>query len=154
MFKPFPPNQLLLINVLNEKKKRKLLTNTLSVNCVFVNGSDTQECMVVFVGELKNITTSLIRNNSETFMKVTINVTVNDEIFCFIGTKVFGYDIESNGSIGMLAIPGVLNRTMDTFCEKEEDTISREFTKFKTYLFGIFLHTHSIINMCLYTCRW
>ena len=72
------------------------------LQCVFVDGSDAQGCMVVVVGEFGNATRNLTRDS--TFVTGTLNITY--PLSCF--SEVFGFDIESDGSVGTLAVPGVL----------------------------------------------
>ena len=76
--------------------------NAFMLQCSFMNGSDAQGCMVVVVGQFGNATRNLTRNS--THVTGTLNVT--HPLSCF--SKVFGFDIESDGSVETLAIPGVL----------------------------------------------
>ena len=75
--------------------------NALVVQCDFITGSNAKGCMVVLVGEFGNITRTINIINS-CIMKI-INST---EPLSF--REVFAYDIESDGSIGSLAVPGVI----------------------------------------------
>ena len=59
------------------------------------------------VGEFDNITVNLTRNNPEFHVNVT-------ELQCY--DKVFGFDIESDGSVGTVAIPGVIIANMNVSC--------------------------------------
>lgn len=78
--------------------------NTLiTVQCEFITGSDAQGCMIVLVSNFENITVNLTKSSPCTV--VELNVT--QKIFEF--TEVFGYDIESNGSVGSLPIYGILS---------------------------------------------
>ena len=79
-------------------------TQTILVTCDFIRGSDAQGCMVILVGELDNITVNLTRENLHT--TGTINLT--HLLSCYY--EIIGFDIESNGSVGTLAVPGVITR--------------------------------------------
>ena len=70
------------------------------LECIFVTGSNARGCMVVLVGDIHNTTVNLTREGScgsETVNLTATNISV-----------VFGFDIESDGSIGTLALPGNL----------------------------------------------
>ena len=83
------------------------------VQCTFIPGSDTQGCMVVLVGESENTTINLTRKGFDTVAVEMINVTC--PIINY--TQVIGYDIESDESIGLLAVHGKLSfNNRNTFC--------------------------------------
>lgn len=73
--------------------------------CEFITGSDAQGCMIILVSEHKNITTNLTRDSS--FTTITVRFNTFQRLLC--NPKVFGYDIESDGSIGSLAVPGIIS---------------------------------------------
>ena len=77
-------------------------TNTFTVECVFIIGSDAQGCLVVLIGQHDNYTEMLTRNNS------TKNVTVKLPQACY--QTVLAFDVESNGSVASLAIFGEIVR--------------------------------------------
>ena len=72
------------------------------VQCDFISGSNAQGCMVVLVGELGNITVDI--NNLEQNGSKIVNV--SHPLSCY--HKIFAFDIESDGSNGTLAVPGVI----------------------------------------------
>ena len=78
--------------------------NILMIQCDFISGSDARGCMVVLVGEAFNRTVNLTR--CATCSSAIVNVSY--QLSCF--RDVLGFDIESDGSIGTLAIPGKLTR--------------------------------------------
>ena len=85
--------------------------NFILVRCEFITGSDAQGCSVVLVGrsEIDNVTYTVRLNRSDTSTNLTeleklINATF--PLSCY--RDVYGFDIESDGSIGTLAISGVL----------------------------------------------
>ena len=73
--------------------------NAFVVQCDFITGSNAQGCMVVLVGEFDNITANVEQNGCEV-LNVSHPLSFYHEIFAF--------DIESDGSVGTLAVPGVL----------------------------------------------
>ena len=68
------------------------------VQCDFIPGSKAEGCMEVLVGELDNTTVSLTR--VDTVAVEFINVTCPPTNY----VQVIGYDIESDKSIGPLAV--------------------------------------------------
>ena len=80
---------------------------TFRVQCDFIPGSDAQGCMIVFVGEHDNVSVTLLMNltNSE-----IINVT--NSVSCY--KRVVAFDVEHNGQIGTLAVPGKLSGNVNT----------------------------------------
>ena len=80
--------------------------NVLMIRCDFISGSDARGCMVVLVGEalIFNRTVNLTR--CATCSSAIVNISY--QLFCF--RDVLGFDIESDGSIDTLAIPGKLTR--------------------------------------------
>ena len=75
------------------------MNDSIIVQCDFITGSNAQGCMVVLVGEFENITVNLEQNGCDV-------VNVSHPLSCY--HKIFAFDIESDGSVGTLAVPGVL----------------------------------------------
>ena len=77
------------------------------------------------VGEFGNGTMNLTRDNT----RVTGILNVTHPLLCF--SKVFGFDIESDGSVGTLAVPGVIpwndNETCMTSNDREVEPTQSEF---------------------------
>ena len=71
---------------------------TFMVECEFIPGSDAQGCLVVLVRELNNVTVNLTRNSRVGTVKVANSPSSV--------LKVLAFDVEYNGSVGTLAIPG------------------------------------------------
>ena len=67
--------------------------------CDFIPDSDAQGCMVVLLGESENTTVNLTRDDKCTIIILPLTTFLND---------AFGFDIESDGSVGTLAIPGTI----------------------------------------------
>ena len=96
------------------------LTETMDafvVQCDFITGSNAQGCMVVLVGEFGNITINLEQNGCD-ILNVSHPLSFYHEIFAF--------DIETDGSVGTLAVPGVfnINDSSDTTCVPTTSTSS------------------------------
>ena len=72
------------------------------LQCNFVAGSNAQGCMVVVVGEFENVTGNVTRDSKCTSHTMILNTTYPTSNY----STVFGYDIEYDGSVGELAIPG------------------------------------------------
>ena len=66
--------------------------------------------MVVLVSESDNMTRNLTKLNSDTIAVETLNTTI--PLYCY--TELFGYDIEANGSLGTLAVPGEILRNFSS----------------------------------------
>ena len=77
-------------------------SNTFVVQCTFLTGSIAQGCMVVLKSEFDSITINLTRNSwcAADTLEVTLPLSNYSE--------VLGYDIESDGSIGTLAVHGII----------------------------------------------
>lgn len=76
--------------------------NAFTVQCDFITGSDAEGCMVMLVGEFGNSTVTLTRSNNSQVFNAT------HPLSCY--HEVLAYDIESDGSTGTLAVPGLLVR--------------------------------------------
>ena len=72
---------------------------SIKVQCDFITGSNAKGCMVVLVGEFGNITANLEHNGSEV-------LNISHPLSCY--HEIFAYDIESDGSVGTLAVPRVI----------------------------------------------
>ena len=106
--------------------------NAVILQCMFVTGSDAIGCLVVlqFVGEADNITVNLTREGMrmyDTAMKV-VNLTKSS--VCI--SKILGYDIKSNGSVGTLPVLDLSWNISLLNCKSsdkvEEDTSSEYFS--------------------------
>ena len=85
-----------------QRVKALQFENVLMIQCDFISGSDARGCMVVLVGEAFNRTVNL------TWCATCSSAIVSYQLSCF--REVLGFDIESDGSIGTLAIPEKLTR--------------------------------------------
>ena len=89
-----------------------------------MTGSIAQGCMVVLVGELGNITMTFMRG---TDIEEVMNTTYPTSCY----NRVVAYDIESDGSVGSLALPGkiLLDTTSNSVapCLQRQNTFPGEF---------------------------
>ena len=86
---------------------RQLKRNTFKVECDFIIGSKAKGCFVVLVGERDNITFTVDRNNSCRIIQDSFNTTNKFEDYQDYD-EVFGLDIEADGKVGTLPVPGNL----------------------------------------------
>ena len=77
------------------------------VQCDFILGSDAQGCMIVLVGDYNNVSVTLLMNQTNSEI---INVTTS--VSCY--KRVIAFDIEYDGQIGTLAVPGKLAGNVNT----------------------------------------
>ena len=80
---------------------------TFRVQCDFIPGSDAQGCMIVLVGDYNNVSVTLLMNLTNTEI---INVTTS--VSCY--KRVIAFDIEYDGQVGTLAVPGKLSGNVNT----------------------------------------
>ena len=95
-----------------------------SVECEFIAGSDATGCMVVLIG-LVAYPINLTRNPNKTL--TTLMVTLELSPFCYTGVEAF--DIESDGSVGSLAVHGQLGDGLETLCYSTESPIQTSPSK-------------------------
>ena len=79
---------------------------TIMVMCDFISGADAQGYMKVLVGEMDNTTVNITRE----FLCTTGIIHLTLPLSCH--REVIGFDIEFDGSVGTLAVPGaiIINR--------------------------------------------
>ena len=77
--------------------------NALTIKCEFITGSNATGCMVVLTGfEAYRVNLTKNQNSNST----TLTVTLEHPQSCYTGVEAF--DIEADGSVGSLAVPGQL----------------------------------------------
>ena len=78
------------------------------MECDFILGSDADGCMVVLLssGEVDNTILNSTRENNSSQMAVTQHE-LPSPLHCYY--QAYALDIESDGSIGSLPVPGVLD---------------------------------------------
>lgn len=64
---------------------------------------------MVLVGKFENVTANITRSSKCSSHTTILNATHPLTSY----NEVYGYDIESDGSIGTLAVPGVITRNSD-----------------------------------------
>ena len=90
--------------------------NRFVLQCSFMDDSNAQGCMVVLVSSLGTKKRNLTRSGIQSVEAVNVMYPLS----CY--SRVYGYDIESDGSLGTLAIPGIIARNSSGFalCVPEE----------------------------------
>ena len=108
----------------------QLKRNTFKVECDFIIGSKAKGCFVVLGGKRDNITFTVYRNNPCSIFQYSFNMTNKLEDYQD-HDEVFGYDIETDGTVGTLRVPGNLLwlSTIDSWemCPENNSNFS-EFT--------------------------
>ena len=74
-----------------------------------MEGSDAQGCMVLLLSTYNNVTANITRSHHSS---KSANATVDVEVPTSCYNEVYAFDIEYDGGIGTLAIPGHLINTM------------------------------------------
>lgn len=77
-------------------------SNSFVVQCIFLTGSMAQGCNVVVIGESDIITINFTRNSLCAADILELTSPVSNY------TQALGYDIEFDGSIGTLAVQGII----------------------------------------------
>ena len=91
-------------------------TNASTLQCEFITGSDATGCMVVLTSEYsQKVQYNLTRN---TTISEVLSVTLEHSPSCYTGVEAF--DIESDGSVGTLPVPGQLGGRLETPCTPVE----------------------------------
>ena len=108
-----------------QKVQAVQMGTSILLQCEFITGTDAQGCSVVLVGtsEINNTTHAIItQNKTDSSTNITeferlINST--NPLSCY--QSVYGFDIESDGSVGALAVPGelLINTSMTTTCNTQ-----------------------------------
>ena len=94
--------------------------NASTIQCEFIAGSDATGCMVVLIGFVAyhvNLTMNIntCRNSAIT------TITLEHPPSSYTGVEAF--DIESDGSVGSLAVPGQLGGRLETPCIIAVETV-------------------------------
>jgi hypothetical protein len=88
-------------------------TNVSTIQCDFISGSDATGCMVVLTsGNSQKAQYNLTRN--QTSISEIVTITLEHPPSCYTGVEAF--DIESDGSVGSLAVPGQLMNNSSAPC--------------------------------------
>ena len=79
--------------------------NGISVHCNFITNSDAKGCVVVLIhpNDFNDITVNLTRDNGSSHACTVISAPFGGNLN---NVYVLGYDIEFDGSIGLIAVPG------------------------------------------------
>ena len=92
--------------------------NASIIQCEFIAGSTASGCMVVLTGfEANNINLTRDMNTNS----ASTTVTLEHPPPCYTGVEAF--DIEFDGSVGSLAVPGQLGGRLETSCIVAVETL-------------------------------
>ena len=81
------------------------IVGLIRIQCNMMTGSDSGGCVVMLNGEDINATIVLTREDDR--QDIVINYLLPYPLSCYL--HVFAFDIESDGSIGILPVPGMLD---------------------------------------------
>ena len=98
----------------------KLESGDLNVTCHFLAGSDALGCVVILIGQFHNDTMKLMKRSADTVHTAVLKP-ISKSLSCY--NRVVAFDIESDGSIGTLPVPGYWERTTDGPCRTNEGTL-------------------------------
>ena len=91
-----------------------------NIQCHFIASSNAQGCMVVLTGEDGSMTLNLLKRRNHSAVSAVFKA--NKSLSCY--HKVEAFDIESDGSVGTIAVPGNLQGTAMPQCYYPVDTVS------------------------------
>ena len=94
--------------------------NASTIQCEFIPGSNAIRCMVVITGFVP-YHVNLTRNPSTNL--TTLTVTLEHPPSCYTGVEAF--DIEFDGSVGSLAVPGQLGGRSEIPCAPVQTSPSK-----------------------------
>ena len=98
--------------------------NSILLQCEFITGTDAQGCSVVLVGRSKidsvTFTINLTKTDASTSL-TELQRMLNSTFSLSCYQSMYGFDIESDGSVGALAVPGelLINTSMTTTCNTQ-----------------------------------
>lgn len=113
-------------------------SNIITIECDFIKNSDAHGCMVVLEGEVDSQQFNLTRTNQSSLGVFVLT----HPLSCY--KEVFGFDIESDGSVGTLSIPGVLLKNVSNTCMSMNMQNSSKFLDmtcmaFQTFIIHLFI---------------
>ena len=111
--------------------------NGISIHCNFITNSDAKGCMVVLMqlNGFDDITVNLTRDNGSSHACTEISAPFGKNLN---NVYVLGYDIEYDGSIGLIAVPGdvMVRESGGAFseCKVNETKSHQSFSKFAIHV--------------------
>ena len=99
--------------------------NASTIQCEFIAGSDATGCMVVLIGFVA-YHVNLTRNVNTCTNSAITTITLEHPASSYTGVEAF--DIESDGSVGSLAVPGQLGGRLETPCAPIQTSTSNNTT--------------------------
>lgn len=96
---------------------KELESGNFNVTCHFLTGSDALGCMVILIGQSSNHTMKLMKRSADIVHTEELKLE-NKSLSCY--DRIVAFDIESDGSVGTLSVPGHLERDTDRPCIASE----------------------------------
>ena len=98
--------QVVGVNTLDEE------LHVIVIRCDFITGSSAQGCVVTLVGGygIENLVVNLTRRGNALCAHSTCTVIVKATYPAACYSEVFAYDLEEDGSVGSLPIPGYIRK--------------------------------------------
>ena len=87
------------------------------MTCHFLTGSDALGCMVILIGQSSNHTVKLMKRSADIVHTEELKLE-NKSLSCY--DRIVAFDIESDGSVGALSVPGHLERSTGGPCIASE----------------------------------
>lgn len=88
-------------------------TNASTIQCEFITGSNATGCMVILTSENRQEAHFNLTRDPNTNL-AAVMVTLEHPPSCY--GRAVAFDIESDGSVGSLAVPGQFRNTLLTPC--------------------------------------
>ena len=134
-----------MIKALVQEDNRRFI-----LQCSFMDDSNAQGCMVVLVSSFGMEKRNLTRSGTQSVEVVN----VMHPLSCY--SQVYGYDIESDGSLGTLAVPGIIVRNSSGFALCVPEELKPRPSKLSwihlSFLAGVG-HFHGCVNLQAKTFR-
>ena len=84
----------------------------MKIHCYYVNGSDVQGCLVVFINNFGQVDNQTVRLESNSTALEQFNL--NHPISCY--HRLLAFDIEAGGNVSDIAIVANVTRKLTTSC--------------------------------------
>ena len=113
---------------------------TVKVYCYFINGSDAQGCMVVFINNFGQVDNQTVRLESNSTALEQFNL--NHPISCY--HRVLAFDIERGGNVSDITIVANVTRTLTTPCPLASPS-NLFIAIVNSFSWYIFIHIESMV---------
>ena len=120
--------------------------NASTLQCEFITGSDATGCMVVLTSEYYSLKTQYNLTRSQSKIS-EITLRLEHPPSCYTGVEAF--DIESDGSVGTLPVPGQLVVISHTQCTPEPPVSGNNYCPYCFYSEAK-EHRHAMYISCMF----